>query len=120
MTNGRWNCVGHALTLFLCPPFQIRCAALNGYPAARISWEEPKGADIDFSAQPQSHNGQDHTRSEYHTITYKADLKDDGREITCVATQVDRDGRTILFEASTRYVHHVSSAPIQSMYITMF
>ncbi len=32
---------------------------------------------------------------------YTADLKDDGREITCVSTQLDHDGRTVLYELST-------------------
>ena len=33
----------------------------------------------------------------------RANMSDNGREITCVATQVDRDGRTILYETSARY-----------------
>ena len=51
--------------------FQIRCAAMNGHPSARISWEEPRNAKIDFNSEPSSHAGVDHTRSIYHTITYR-------------------------------------------------
>ena len=53
---------------------QIRCAAMNGHPSARISWEEPRNAKIDFNSEPSSLSGDDHTRSVYHTITYRYDL----------------------------------------------
>jgi hypothetical protein len=102
LTRNKKERIPRDLSTFLL--LQIRCAALNGHPGARISWEEPKGAIIDFAAEPVVHKGDAHTRSVYHTVTYKADLGDDGREITCVATQIDRDGRSVLYEASTRYV----------------
>ena len=44
---------------------------MNGHPSARISWEEPRNAKIDFNSEPSSHAGVDHTRSIYHTITYR-------------------------------------------------
>ena len=44
---------------------------------------------FDTSAQVVVQKDQfQHTTSVLHTAVYKADLKDDGKEITCVATQV--------------------------------
>ena len=77
--------------------FQITCEALGAHPAPQFSWEEPQDADVDVSAQPQI-NTYDKTTDIRHTIKYKANLKDNNGEIRCIATQLDRDGRTVLYE----------------------
>lgn len=77
---------------------KITCEALGGHPAPKLSWEEPQSTDVDISAQPLITNNADHTTDVRHTIKYKADLRDNNRQIGCVATQVDRDGRTVLYE----------------------
>jgi len=75
----------------------ITCEALGAHPAPQFSWEEPQDADVDVSAQPQI-NTYDKTTDIRHTIKYKANLKDNNGEIRCIATQLDRDGRTVLYE----------------------
>ena len=77
--------------------FQITCEALGAHPAPQFSWEEPQDADVDVSAQPQI-NTYDKTTDIRHTIKYKANLKDNNGEIRCIATQLDRDGRSVLYE----------------------
>ena len=58
-------------TEFFLVALQIRCAAMNGHPSARISWEEPRGARIDFQSEPDLHQGTEHTKSVFHTVTYR-------------------------------------------------
>lgn len=53
-----------------------------------------------------------HTTDVYHSAVYKADLKDNNREITCVATQLDRNGRDVLYETSTSLRLKVEKLPL--------
>ena len=82
--------------------FQVRCAALGAHPASQISWQEPQDANVDISKRPEIvSDSQTHTTDVYHTIKYKASLKDNDKRITCIATQLDRDGRTVMYESTT-------------------
>lgn len=82
--------------------FQITCAALGGHPAALLSWSEPQNASLNTNERPKiTPSALAHATDVRHTAVYKANLNDNDREITCVATQIDHDGRTVLFESST-------------------
>ncbi len=79
---------------------QITCEALNAHPAPQLRWEEPLEAEVDLTAQSQINTNSLYTTDIRHTIKYKAQLKDDGQQIKCIATQVTKDGRTVLYENS--------------------
>ena len=77
--------------------FQITCEALNAHPAPQLSWVEPQDAEVDITAQPEI-STYDTTADIRHTIKYKAHLRDNGGQISCIGSQVARDGRTVLYE----------------------
>jgi hypothetical protein len=63
--------------------FQIRCAATGGFPAPQLSWSEPADADVDFTAEPEIVTMRnDHTTDVYHTVKYRASLRDNNTVIT--------------------------------------
>ncbi len=65
------------------------------------SSRDDKDTYFDTSAElVVNHDSSAHTSDVFHTVKYKANLTHDGREVTCVARQLSRDGRTILYEAS--------------------
>ena len=43
----------------------------------------------------------DHTTDVYHTIKYRAQLQDNNTVLTCIATQLDMNGKDVLYESST-------------------
>eukprot|EP00095_Tigriopus_kingsejongensis_P006388 maker-scaffold117_size339417-snap-gene-2.19 protein:Tk06388 transcript:maker-scaffold117_size339417-snap-gene-2.19-mRNA-1 annotation:"immunoglobulin superfamily member 5" len=92
----------NVLTITEGETISIRCAAIGGHPAAQLSWEAPKEAKLDIQSVPViARNDPQHTTDVFHTVKYKADLKDNDKEIICLATQVDHDGRSVLYESST-------------------
>jgi hypothetical protein len=69
--------------------FQIRCAATGGFPAPQLSWSEPAEAEVDFTAEPEIVTMRnDHTTDVYHTVKYRASLRDNNTIISCIATQL--------------------------------
>ncbi|TRY73760.1 hypothetical protein TCAL_02553 [Tigriopus californicus] len=91
----------NVLTITEGETISIRCAATKGHPAAQLSWEGPKEAKLDIRSSPEIiRNDRTHTTDVFHTVKYKADLKDNDKEIICLATQVDHDGRSVLYESS--------------------
>jgi len=86
----------------------IQCVALNAHPRAELEWELPINADFDDTAEPNySSNSQTHTTETKHTGKYKAQLRDDGKDLKCTATQVNRDGRSILYKHTETIKLHV-------------
>ena len=52
-----------------------------------------------------------HTTDVSHTALYTANINDNDREITCIATQIDRDGRNVLYESSASIKLKVKRLP---------
>ena len=62
--------------------FQIQCVASNAHPRAELEWQLPANADFDDSADPiYASNQTSHTTETKHTGKYKAQLKDDGKDL---------------------------------------
>ena len=81
--------------------FQITCVVKGAHPEPQLSWEEPRNSKLDtLNKLLVFRNETSHTSQVRHTVTYTANLTDDGHKITCFSTQLDRDGRTILYESS--------------------
>jgi len=60
----------------------IQCVASNAHPRAELEWDVPANADFDDSADPiYASNQTSHTTETKHTGKYKAQLKDDGKDL---------------------------------------
>ena len=61
---------------------QIQCVASGAHPTATISWDPPPKADFDDNAKPEiTHNDKAHTAMTKHTAKYKAQLRDNGKDL---------------------------------------
>ena len=95
------NSEGHCYSVLTFILFQIRCAATGGFPAPQLSWSEPAEAEVDFTAEPEIVTMRnDHTTDVYHTVKYRASLRDNNTVITCIATQLDLNGKDVIYESS--------------------
>ncbi|CAB4066914.1 unnamed protein product [Lepeophtheirus salmonis] len=79
----------------------INCKASKAHPTPILTWEGDESLSLDTNADPLIFRDEaTHSSEVQHTSVYKAKLEDNNRIITCVATQLDHDGRTVLYETS--------------------